>query len=62
MGGESRKSYHGVPRVIADSFTPAKDIQIDLNKQWLNREKQIDSYLSTHRININVRQVYPIEQ
>lgn len=53
MGGESRRCYHGVPRVVRE-------------KQWSTAAEAgetaaamvgVRQYLSTHRINVNIRQV-----
>jgi len=58
-GPACRRAYHGVPRILEGSL-PAhlKSSSIDdeaLAKKW----QPYEDYLSTTRININVRQVFP---
>jgi len=56
MGGESRYSYHGVPRMIEYSsplfLSDYKDIP-----EKDNHDKYIKEYIKNSRINMNVRQV-----
>lgn len=59
MSGKSRRSYHGVPRVIASTF--AKELEAEIGEQndsVPNTKAQTIEYLRSHRININIRQVY----
>ena len=44
MAGESRMAYHALPKVLPATWEG-------------NSDGQVGKYLSTHRININVRQV-----
>ncbi|CAD8194971.1 unnamed protein product [Paramecium pentaurelia] len=59
MSGHARRCYHGVPRILANSFHPKQNPfqqqQLDGN---LNTDFHVFNYLSEHRININTRQVY----
>lgn len=58
MAGRSRRCYHGVPRVMAETFVPdLSGITESINSQP-NSLQQTAAYLQTHRININTRQVY----
>lgn len=58
MTNDARQSYHAVPRIVEstsnDEKVPniidAETSQIDL--------KFTEYYLSNHRINVNIRQVY----
>ena len=60
MSKFSRKCYHGVPRIIQNSFKGEEIKEIgELPKEWKNRPEEVRKYFETHRININVRQVYP---
>ena len=60
MSGKSRKAYHGVPRVLSKSYKDEnKEIELKMEKEWLNDHQNVMKYLSSHRLNINVRQVYP---
>lgn len=58
MSGEARRAYHGVPRVLANSFKGENKFEkckLDGNH---NQEYHVENYLKEHRININTRQVY----
>jgi len=48
MSGKSRSFVHGVPRILRDTFAPP----------MVETEDRVHAYLRTHRININVRQVF----
>ncbi|EGZ30106.1 hypothetical protein PHYSODRAFT_470275 [Phytophthora sojae] len=63
MGGESRTCYHGVARVLPTPFdVPSDDFDALLQSEDDREEYEaVRTYLSTQRININVRQVYPVE-
>jgi alkylated DNA repair protein alkB family protein 1 len=53
MGGNSRLSFHGIAKIIPS--------QTSFSTEEEEKEKYQDivKYLETHRININLRQVYP---
>lgn len=67
MSGACRRVYHGVPRIIEGSLPDYldrieywKDVDPDTKEQ--EREDHWDvfaKYLSTTRINVNIRQVFP---
>jgi len=42
----ARLAYHGVPRIIPS------------NQTWEGKEEFLNKYMATHRININIRQVF----
>jgi len=52
MAGPSRLAYHAVPRVIQCGLKPWL---ADCCESWTD----MDKYLETSRINMNIRQVYP---
>ncbi|KAJ9084088.1 hypothetical protein DSO57_1027896 [Entomophthora muscae] len=61
MCGPCRKAFHGVPRIIEDTLPEyltslASDLDPDEVQDW----PVFASYLTTTRINANVRQVMPI--
>jgi len=74
MGGDSRLNYHGMARVLPFSVQlPERDsaccpldadriglLDVSSNASDVSREDEqaLDCFLSNHRININVRQVY----
>ncbi|ETL80211.1 alkylated DNA repair protein AlkB [Phytophthora nicotianae] len=63
MGGASRTCYHGVARVLPTPFS-VEDKELDaLLQSGGSREEYeaVRTYLSSQRININVRQVYPLD-
>ena len=64
MGGISRTCYHGVARVLPTPFSIADEDLDKLCHDKKDREEYeaLQTYLSTQRININVRQVYPTHQ
>uniref|UniRef100_M4BZP2 Fe2OG dioxygenase domain-containing protein n=1 Tax=Hyaloperonospora arabidopsidis (strain Emoy2) TaxID=559515 RepID=M4BZP2_HYAAE len=64
MGGVSRTCYHGVARVLPTPFTIAIEDLDKLCRDEKDRAEHeaIRTYLSTQRININVRQVYPTDR
>lgn len=61
MGGASRRCYHGVARVLPNSFTVKEHkVKACTQSDEVRVEYEaVQKYLSSHRININVRQVYP---
>ena len=67
MSGFSRKVFHGVPRIIENTFeyekfTPyIKDENPTLNidKSFENTDKNVINYLKNHRLNFNFRRVLP---
>jgi hypothetical protein len=61
MGLESRKCYHGVPRILANTYANKERPEVMMDEGWINQYENVENYLRTHRININVRQVYPTE-
>jgi len=66
MGGASRCCYHGVPRIITDSFQAShvlasltdseKTQQFGCSVSGCSMQAVLD-YLSSNRLNVNVRQV-----
>lgn len=70
LSGSSRLSYHGVARVLPTPLPlETEDAWLELCKQLTTADDQEEQddwdalrrYLETHRININVRQVFPID-
>jgi len=62
MSGKSRLAYHGVPRIISNTYLWEEvETKAEWSEEWLNSPKNVLNYLQNHRININVRQVYPSE-
>lgn len=75
MGGESRLNYHGMARLIpSPSIVPPPELEccppsnhsinlsdVHCDKTVLCNEERdaLDCFLTDHRININVRQVFP---
>lgn len=55
MSGDSRVAFHGVPRVLQGTFDSKHFCTLDSSKE----SRLIAEYLSTARINVNVRQVFP---
>lgn len=69
MSGFSRICYHGVPRIIENSYVPpamspaleALATKIDKQAEQPlspNGFKEVLTYFSGHRLNVNVRQVW----
>lgn len=69
MSGFSRICYHGVPRIIENSYKQPelneeiKAIAEKIDSQVeeplrINGFKEILAYYKTHRLNLNVRQVW----
>ena len=54
QGGESRGFYHGVPRIVAGTLPPALEQAAATPGQH-----EAVAWLREHRMNVNVRQVYP---
>ena len=54
QGGESRGFYHGVPRIVAGTLPPALEQAAATPGQH-----EVVAWLREHRMNVNVRQVYP---
>lgn len=52
MAGTSRRAYHGVPRIIADSC-PSFDGLVETET-----DQAVAKYLKKNRINLSIRQVY----
>ena len=52
MGGQSRRCYHGVPRVVKD-----RDWSTAVDADESDALCRVRQYLNSHRININIRQV-----
>ncbi|RLN62880.1 hypothetical protein BBJ29_002693 [Phytophthora kernoviae] len=63
MGGESRCCYHGVARVLPTLFVmPSEELNAFAQGENSREEYEaVQAYLSTQRVNINIRQVYPSE-
>lgn len=67
FGSNSRLSYHGVARVIPTPFEVSEQQWGELEQEAIEAEQDVDeleavrSYLSSQRININIRQVFPRE-
>mmetsp|Transcript_11065 Transcript_11065/g.45136 ORF Transcript_11065/g.45136 Transcript_11065/m.45136 type:complete len:389 (-) Transcript_11065:736-1902(-) len=55
MSGDSRVSYHGVPRVLDGTFDVEEFTQLDSGRET----SLVAEYLAHARLNINVRQVFP---
>ena len=53
-GPVARRAYHGVPRILEETLPP--HLQASPEDGW----EPFKSYLETTRINVNVRQVFPI--
>lgn len=67
LGGNSRLSYHGVAKVLpTGSFEiPETQWKVLIEGKSLEETEDLEAvrtYLSAQRININVRQVYPLER
>jgi alkylated DNA repair protein alkB family protein 1 len=62
MGGASRTCYHGVARVLPTPFSEAELGALPEREAEREKYEAVRTYLSTQRININVRQVYPVEE
>ena len=68
MSGPSRVCYHGVPRIIEESYVEpegreemedvAERIDGQVSEERRNGFKEVLAYFKTHRINVNVRQVW----
>jgi len=68
MGGESRRAYHGVARVLEGGGwgwggveRGGDDVEFDSGAAEIAQEEQeaVVEYLKTHRVNVNIRQVLP---
>ena len=57
QGGASRRYVHGVPRIFAGSLPPALSAESPLASAAAAL-RPVASWLETHRLNINVRQVF----
>lgn len=55
LGGDARLRYHGMARVLP----PLETTTLDLSSVPLQDRMFLESFVSQHRININVRQVLP---
>ncbi|KIY50920.1 hypothetical protein FISHEDRAFT_38493 [Fistulina hepatica ATCC 64428] len=55
-GPACRRAYHGVPRILDDSLPPSLAPCEDSDPDWT----PYGEYMSAARININVRQVFPV--
>ncbi|ORZ24045.1 hypothetical protein BCR42DRAFT_342045 [Absidia repens] len=56
MSGSSRKSYHGVPRILENTLPPYLSSEQDEHgADW----KLYGDYMASARINLNIRQVFP---
>lgn len=59
MAGYARRCYHGVPRVVEGSWKGNGGIEKEGKMEGKpNGRKEVIAYLQTHRVNINIRQVY----
>ena len=68
MSGPSRVCYHGVPRIIEQSYAEpegkeemeavAETVDGQVSEERKNGFKEVLEYFKTHRINVNVRQVW----
>ena len=54
MGGQSRRCYHGVPRIVKERDWSET---ADESGEGADEMSRVRQYLNTHRINVNVRQV-----
>ena len=57
MTEDARQSYHAVPRIVLSEKVP----KINLTNKQTSEESDLkftEKYLSSHRINLNVRQVH----
>ena len=54
-GPACRRAYHAVPRILENSLPPHLKVASMGDEEW----EPYEEYLSTTRININVRQVFP---
>lgn len=63
MGGASRTCYHGVACVLPTPFSIAsEDVDALFHDEEDRKEYEaVRKYLSSQRININMRQVYPLD-
>jgi len=76
MGGDSRLRYHGMARLLPNTLPKMETDRIPTANQQISAaslgltytkdlskvdEQALQAFLSQHRININVRQVYPDE-
>lgn len=70
MSGFSRRCFHGVPRIIDGSFERVKGpqgeagVRVEIDGDWgalevKNGVGEVGNYFERHRLNVNVRQVYP---
>ncbi|TFK46433.1 hypothetical protein OE88DRAFT_1667831 [Heliocybe sulcata] len=55
-GPACRRAYHGVPRILEDTLPGHLDVQEEDDGEW----RVYADYMRTSRINVNVRQVFPI--
>jgi alkylated DNA repair protein alkB family protein 1 len=55
LGGDARLRYHGMARVLP----PSETTTLDLSSIPVQARIYLESFVSQHRININVRQVLP---
>uniref|UniRef100_K3XAB6 Fe2OG dioxygenase domain-containing protein n=1 Tax=Globisporangium ultimum (strain ATCC 200006 / CBS 805.95 / DAOM BR144) TaxID=431595 RepID=K3XAB6_GLOUD len=67
LGGNSRLSYHGVAKVLPVGTFDVPKEQWEALVEGKSSEEQdeyaaVQKYLGANRININVRQVYPLEK
>ena len=65
MSGHSRICYHGVPRVIENSFNRIQYNELIKNQKDLINDEKIENldihalnYLEENRLNLNFRQVF----
>ena len=76
MGGDSRLRYHGMARLLPDALPHVEGDRVPTAKRQVSGaslgfaganhlskldQEALEAFLSHHRININVRQVYPDE-
>jgi len=54
-GPACRRAYHGVPRILENTLPQYLEVG-DGDIDWT---KELEEYLRTTRINVNVRQVFP---
>jgi len=52
MAGESRRVFHGVPRILEGG-----EIEMEGDEQWL--QEGFAEWMKRKRINLNMRQVFP---
>ncbi|KAJ3411628.1 hypothetical protein HDV05_001893 [Chytridiales sp. JEL 0842] len=57
MSGESRRCFHGVPRILEGTL-PEFLQRVEGDEDW----DVFADFLKTTRVNVNVRQVYPVEE